>query len=113
EGILHPLVRQKEAKFIESAKAEEKKVAVLEIPLLFETGAEKRCAAVAVVTAPCWIQKRRVMARPGMTEEKFQQILSRQMPDGQKRRRAHYVIYTGWGKALSAWQIGRIYREIL
>jgi dephospho-CoA kinase len=72
-------------------------VAVLDVPLLFETGGESRCDAVVAVTAPAAVQRRRVLARPGMTAEKFDAILARQMPDAEKRARAHFLVDTGRG----------------
>ncbi|TSJ64208.1 dephospho-CoA kinase [Starkeya sp. 3C] len=97
ESIVHPLVRAREAAFLTQAAAMGEPVAVLDIPLLFESGAQGRVDAVVVVTAPESVQRARVLARPGMTEEKFAAILSRQLPDSEKRRRADYVIDTGHG----------------
>ena len=81
-------------------------MAVRDVPLLFETGGEKRCDATVVVSAPAHIQAARVLARPGMTMERLEQIRSKQMPDAQKRRRADYVVPTGLGKRVIAieWQ---------
>lgn len=109
EQILHPLVVAEENAFIAAHK---EGVVVLEIPLLYETGAQSRCDAVMVVTAPHFIQKRRVMKRTGMTEEKFAAILAKQMPDKEKRARATYVVQTGLGKWASLWQVKRIMKEI-
>ena len=97
EAIVHPLVRARETDFLERAAAAGEDIAVLDIPLLFENGTEGRVDAVLVVTAPESVQRARVLARPGMTEEKFAAILSRQMPDSQKRARADHVIDTGHG----------------
>jgi dephospho-CoA kinase len=97
EAIVHPLVRARETAFLDEARAAGAPVVVLDIPLLYETGAEGRVDAIAVVSAPESVQRARVLARPGMTEEKFAAILSRQMPDSLKRRRADYVIDTGRG----------------
>ncbi|MBM6593912.1 dephospho-CoA kinase [Microvirga pudoricolor] len=97
EAIVHPLVRDEEAAFLERAAKSGAGLAVLDIPLLFETCGQARCDAVAVVTAAPEIQRARVLARPGMTEEKFQLILSKQMPDAQKREKAHFLVDTGRG----------------
>ena len=99
EAIVHPLVRAREIAFLQRAAASGADVAVLDIPLLYETGAEGRVDAVLVVTAPESVQRARVLARPGMTEDKFAAILSRQLPDSEKRRRADHVIDTGHGLA--------------
>lgn len=112
EAIVHPLVQQEQRAFILRAKRLGKKIVLLDIPLLFETGAEKRCHKVVVVSAPYFIQRQRVMARPRMTEEKFASILARQMPDKEKRRRADSVIDTGLGKARSAAQVARFLKTI-
>ncbi|MBF9233104.1 dephospho-CoA kinase [Microvirga alba] len=93
EAIVHPLVWQEEEAFLDHVTALAS-VAVLDIPLLFETGAEKRCDAVLVVTAPAPIQRERVLRRPGMTEEKFAAILDKQMPDAEKRVRSHFLVDT-------------------
>lgn len=95
EAILHPLVRASQRRFL--AANRRKKLVVLDIPLLFEKGNERRCHAVMVVTASRAIQRQRVMRRPGMTEEKMANILAHQMPDGEKRRRADFVVPTGIG----------------
>ncbi|WP_310200738.1 dephospho-CoA kinase [Ancylobacter sp. 3268] len=95
EAIVHPLVRQREQRFLKKARLDHAPLAVLDIPLLYETGAEKRVQAVVVVSAPQAVQRARVLARPGMTEEKFRAILDKQMPDSEKRRRADYIIDTG------------------
>ncbi len=95
EAILHPLVRASQRRFI--AANPRKKLVVLDIPLLFEGGNERRCHAVMVVTASRTIQRQRVLRRPGMTEEKMANILAHQMPDGEKRRRADFVVPTGAG----------------
>ena len=94
EEILHPLARESSDEFIEKCRSEGKEFAVLDIPLLFETGGQDRVDVVFCVSAGPDVQKARVLARPGMTEEKFHQILSRQMPDREKRRLADYVILT-------------------
>jgi dephospho-CoA kinase len=98
ERILHPLVRAEERKFLARERAKGSRLVVLDIPLLFETGGEKRCDAVMVVSAPRAIQLQRVLARPGMTLAKLKGIEQRQMPDAEKRKRADIVIPTGRGK---------------
>ena len=98
EKILHPLVRGRQTKFIKVAANHRKSMVVLDVPLLFETGGDRYCDAVAVVSAPKCLQRIRVMKRAGMTEEKFLGILKRQMEDSEKRRRADFIIPTGLGK---------------
>jgi dephospho-CoA kinase len=98
EKILHPLVARAERRFLARCRRERRALAVLDIPLLFETGGEKRCDGVLVVSAPRAIQLARVLARPGMTRERLAAVEARQMPDAQKRRRADVVIPTGLGK---------------
>ena len=94
EAIVHPLVRRDEERFLQAAEGAGATVAVLNIPLLFETGGETRCDAVVVVSAPPEMQRARVMERPGMTEEKFASLLGKQVPDAEKRRRADFVVDT-------------------
>lgn len=97
EAIVHPLVRAKEEAAIEAARQSGARMIVLDIPLLFETGAEGRCDAILVTVVDPAEQERRVMARPGMTEALFHAILARQMPMDEKRRRAHAILDTGHG----------------
>jgi dephospho-CoA kinase len=94
EAIVHPLVRREEERFLAAAEAAAAKVAVLDIPLLFETGGDKRCDAVVVVSAPPDVQRERVMARRGVSEEKFNTLLGKQMPDAEKRARADFIVDT-------------------
>jgi dephospho-CoA kinase len=93
EAIVHPAVAAERSDFLRRHRA--RTLVVDDVPLLFETGGERRVDAVAVVSAPAWMQRRRVLARPGMTHAKFAQILARQVPDAEKRRRADFVIPTG------------------
>ena len=97
EDIVHPLVRAAEDELIAAAQRRGEATVVLDIPLLFETGAEKRVNAVVVVTASPDIQRERVLARPAMTVQKLESILARQMPDSEKRRRADFVVDTSKG----------------
>jgi dephospho-CoA kinase len=98
EGILHPLVRRAERRFLAEARRQHRRLVVLDIPLLFETKGERRCDGIIVVSAPRSIQRARVLARPGMTKERLAAIEARQLPDREKRRRADIVIETGLGK---------------
>ena len=97
EAILHPLVRQAERAFLQRQARRRVRMVVLDIPLLFETGGERRCDAVAVVTAPAFLQTQRVLRRPGMTPERLAAVRAQQMPDRQKVRRADFIIPTGCG----------------
>lgn len=97
EAIVHPLVRKSENAFLADARRRGTPVVVLDIPLLFETGGDARVDAVVVVTAPAEVQRERVLARPGMTAEKFEALLAKQMPDAEKRRRADFVVDSGHG----------------
>lgn len=113
EHILHPLAQQAEKAFLQQARRMKAPAAVLEIPLLFETKAEKRCDVVLCVTAPRAVQKARVLARAGMTEAKFKAIIKRQMPDKQKRAKADYVINTGTDYADTRKQLQRVINILL
>ncbi|MDQ6434168.1 dephospho-CoA kinase [Mesorhizobium sp. LHD-90] len=97
ESIVHPLVRADADAFLARHRLAGAPLAVLDIPLLFETGGRNRVDKVVVVTAEPEIQRQRVLARPGMTEAKFAAILAKQVPDAEKRRRADYLIDTGLG----------------
>ncbi len=97
ETIVHPLVRKAEERFLAEAQRKGAGVAVLDIPLLFETGGDKRCDAVVVVSAPSDVQRSRAFERPDMTEQKFSTILAKQMPDADKRARGDFVVDTSKG----------------
>ena len=112
EEIVHPLVRHEEESFLAEAKKTGATVAVLDIPLLFETGGEKRYDAVVVVSAPPDVQRARVMARPGMTMEKFETILAKQMPDAEKRARADFAVDSGQGFDAARQQVREILAQI-
>ncbi len=112
EAIVHPLVRAAEIAFVQDAIRAGTPIVVLDVPLLFEKGNEARTDAVAVVSAEASVQKVRVLARPGMTEEKFEAILKRQMPDSEKRRRAHAVIDTGRGFEAAERQVDSLLRAM-
>lgn len=112
EAIVHPLVRAEEEAFLAKARGAGARLVVLDIPLLFETGGGKRVDAVAVVSAPKAVQRARVLERPGMTNEKFEAIVEKQMPDAEKRRRAHFVIDTGRGFPAAAHQVAGILRAL-
>jgi dephospho-CoA kinase len=112
EAIIHPLVRARERAFLEQADARGEKMVLLDIPLLFESGATDRVDVIVVVSCAPEIQRQRVLARPGMTAEKFEAILSRQTPDAEKRQRADYVIDTGQGLEAARQQVADIVAEL-
>lgn len=112
EKILHPLVVRDEKLFLKEARRAKVAAVVLEIPLLFETKADRRCDVVLCVTAPRPVQKARVLQRQGMTEAKFKAILARQMPDKDKQRRADFVIQTGTSRADTQKQLRKILDDL-
>lgn len=112
ESIIHPLVMTARKAFLAVAESAGAKIAVLDIPLLFETGGHVRVDKVAVVSAPHHMQKARVMQRPGMTEEKFAAIHTRQIPDAEKRVRADFIIDTSQGFDVTRENIRAILREL-
>jgi dephospho-CoA kinase len=112
EAIVHPLVRAQEEGFLARAVASGASVTVLDIPLLLETGAQGRCDAILVVTAPGSVQEERVLARAEMTRDKFEAIRLKQMPDGEKRRRAHFLVETGRGHAAAEAQVRDILKAL-
>lgn len=95
EALVHPMVREEEALFLAEARRAGAKAAILDIPLLFETGRHNAVDEIVVVSAPFEMQRERVLARAGMSEEKFLAILDKQMPDRDKRQRATHVVDTG------------------
>lgn len=112
EAILHPMVRQSSRAFALAAARRGARLIVLDIPLLYENRGEKTVDVVIVVSAPPQIQRQRVLARRGMTEQKFRAILARQVPDSEKRRRADYVVRSGGHRGDTYRQLKRIVREI-
>lgn len=110
EAILHPIVRAEERKFLMEAQQRRCGLVVLDIPLLFETGGERRCDATVVVSAPAFVQRARVLGRPGMNKTKLAGILERQMPDEEKRRRAEFVVPTGLDRRVSLRAVHRVAR---
>ena len=107
-AVVHPLLGRDRTDFVLQAKASGADVMVFDIPLLFETGGERNMDAVAVVTAPADVQRTRVLAREGMTPERLDAILSRQIPDADKRARADFVIDTGRGLEPARAEVTRI-----
>ncbi|WP_029060691.1 dephospho-CoA kinase [Labrenzia sp. DG1229] len=112
EDIVHPLVHEEEQVFLDLARMDGHSAVLMDIPLLFETGAETRVDAVVVVTADADIQRDRVLARDGMTEERFQAILETQAPDAEKRERADFLIDTGQGFAIAEQRVDEILKEL-
>ena len=112
EAIVHPLVRADATAFLKRHHAAGAPLAVVDIPLLFETGGQERVDQVVVVTAPPEVQRERVLSRPGMTEEKFEAILAKQVPDEEKRRLADFVIDTGQGMEAARQAVADIIEEL-
>ena len=112
EEIVHPRVRSAANAFVRHHRRQRTPLVVLDIPLLYETGGEDRVDGVIVVTAPAALQRRRVMARPGMDADRFAGILASQMPDLEKRPRADFVVETGLGKAYTFRRLKRIVMAI-
>jgi dephospho-CoA kinase len=112
EAILHPLVSVARQAFLARQHRRGRSLVVVDIPLLFETGAERTCDAVAVVSAPAFLQRQRLLLRPGMSEARIAAILARQLPDAEKRRRADYVIPTGLGRAVAFQAVRRIVADL-
>jgi dephospho-CoA kinase len=112
EAIIHPLVRADADAFLARHRNAGESIAVLDIPLLFETSGRGRVDKVVVVTAPAEVQRQRVLARPGMTEEKLASILAKQVPDVEKRRLADFVIDTGQGLDAARAAVAAIIAEL-
>jgi dephospho-CoA kinase len=112
EGILHPMVRRAERRFVARARARRSPLVVLDIPLLFETGSVERCDFALVVSAPLRLQRERVMRRPGMSESRFADILRAQIPDREKRRRADFVVATALGRSVTFRRLKAIVRTL-
>jgi len=112
ESLVHPLVRAAETRFIAAAAESGARVVVLDIPLLFETGGEARVDAIVVVSAPPDVQLARALERPGMTPAKLNAILQKQMPDSEKRARAHFVVDSSRGIDSARTQIHGILRAV-
>jgi dephospho-CoA kinase len=112
EAIVHPLVREAEREFLASQAANDAAIAVLEIPLLFETGADALVDVVVVVSTDAATQERRVLERAGMTREKLREILARQLPDDEKRRRADFVVDTSMSPSQSGAEIDSIIEKL-
>jgi len=112
EEIVHPLVRKRQEAFLAAARKDDRQFALLDIPLLFETGAESRVDKVVVVSCAPEIQRERVLSRPGMTEEKFEMILARQTPDAEKRRRADFIVDSGSGVEAARDQVREILQKL-
>lgn len=108
EAIVHPLVRAAERRFLDIHRRRNTALVVLDIPLLFETGGERRADRVAVVSCPAFLQAQRVLRRPGMSPERLAAIRARQMPDAEKRRRADFVVPTGIGRRETLRRLRRI-----
>jgi dephospho-CoA kinase len=112
EAIVHPLVHEAESRLLAEARARGEEVVVLDIPLLFETGGDRRVDAVVVVSAPPDVQRARVLERPGMTKDKLAAILAKQIPDAEKRRRADFVVDTSQGFEAARRQVRAILQAV-
>lgn len=112
EGIVHPLVHRVRERFLSDAEKSGAKVAVLDIPLLFETGGDARCDAVVVVSAPAEMQRTRAFERPGMSEQKLAAITANQVPDAEKRARADFIVDTSQGFEHARAQVREILQRV-
>ncbi|HEY5208386.1 MAG TPA: dephospho-CoA kinase [Stellaceae bacterium] len=112
ERILHPLVRRDERRFLRAQRRQRARLVVLDIPLLFETGGQRRCDAVVTVSAPAFLQRRRVLARPGMNAGKLKGILAAQVSDARRRRDADFIVPSGLGRAVTFRRLRDIVRQL-
>jgi dephospho-CoA kinase len=112
EAAIHPLVREEQAKFLDRERRRKSPLVVVDVPLLFETGRENEFDSIIVVSAPPEVQRQRALARAGMTPEKLDLVLSRQMPDHEKRARADFVVDTGGGHELARSQVEHIVNQL-
>lgn len=113
ESLVHPLVESARDRFLREARRKNHRLVLLDVPLLFETGLDRIVDKVIVVSAPAHIQRQRALARNGMTPEKLDSILSRQLPDAEKRRRADFIVDSSRGIPAATAQVGRIVAELL
>jgi len=112
EAIVHPLVRQSEARFLAEAERNGAKIVVLDIPLLFETGGQERVDAVVTVSAPAEVQRARLLERPGMSVEKLEALIANQLPDEEKRRDADFIVDSSKGFDAARAQVADILRRV-
>jgi dephospho-CoA kinase len=112
QSIVHPLVREAEVRFLAEAERKGAPVAVLDIPLLFETGGQERVDAVVTVSAPAEVQRARLLQRAGMTEEKLEALIANQLADAEKRRRADFIVDSSQGLEAARAQVDEILRQV-
>ena len=112
EAIIHPLVRKDEDRFLSDMRRRSAKLVVMDVPLLFESGRQRRYDATMVVTAPEFLQRARVLARPGMTRAVLAAIKARQMPDAEKRRHADFIVPSGLGRAFTWRRLRQVLRAL-
>lgn len=112
ESIVHPLVRADKAAFLARHRRSRRSMVALDVPLLYETRGERDCDAVLVVSASPFLQRQRVLARPGMTVDRLRHVLQKQMSDAEKRRRADYVIPSGLGRAVARRALWKALRDL-
>ncbi len=112
EALVHPLVKAEEQRFLAEARAAGCRLVLLDIPLLFETGGADEVDLIVVVSAPAAVQRARMLERPGMTPERLEAMLARQLPDAEKRRRAHYVVETTGTLEATAAQVDAVLRAL-